>query len=139
MQIEDRQQSTVMLSNSSLQYETVSLHKNQVNHLFRKFFFNINDFKCTKQYITHFLMHDSAQEQVAYSTLPFKVQTTPLDYKLHTDCTVHLQHSTPTWHQETMGQQKTKKTNKKISSIVFNIINNTHQLNAPGLLYIANI
>lgn len=96
-----------MLSNSSLQYETVLLHKNQVNHLFRKFFFNINDFKCTKQYITH-LMHDSEQEPVAYSTLPFKVQTTPLDYKLHTDCTVHLQHSTPTRHQETMGRQQKK-------------------------------
>lgn len=40
-------------------------------------------------------MHDSEQDPVAYSTLPFKVQTTELDYKLHTDCTVFLaaQHS----------------------------------------------
>lgn len=33
-------------------------------------------------------MHDS--DPVAYSMLPFKVQTTQLDYKLHTDCTVPL-------------------------------------------------
>lgn len=52
-------------------------------------------------------MHDSEQDPVAYSTLPFKVlQTTKLVYKLHTDCTVPLQHSSPTWHQETMEKGK---------------------------------
>lgn len=33
---EERGQSTVMLSNSELQYETELSHKNRVNHLFRK-------------------------------------------------------------------------------------------------------
>lgn len=89
---------------NQLQYETDLLHKNQVNCLFRKFFFlNINVLKNTKQYITH-LMHDS--DPVAYGTLPFKVQTTWLDYKLHTDCTVPLEHITPTWYQQTMGKGK---------------------------------
>lgn len=86
-----------------LQYETDLLHKNQVNCLFRKFFLNINVLKNTKQYITH-LMHDS--DPVAYGTLSFKVQTTWLDYKLHTDCTVPLEHITPTWYQQTMGKGK---------------------------------
>lgn len=88
-----------------LQYETDPLHKNQVNCLFRKIFFflNINVLKNTKQYITR-LMHDS--EPVAYGTLPFKGQTTRLDYKLHTDCTVPPEHITPTWYQQNMGKGK---------------------------------
>lgn len=88
-----------------LQYGTDLLHKNQVNCLFRKIFFflNINVLKNTKQYITR-LMHDS--DPVAYGTLPFKGQTTWLDYKLHTDCTVPLEHITPTWYQQNMGKGK---------------------------------
>lgn len=76
-------------------------------------------------------MHDSEQDPVAYGTLPFKVQTTELDYKLHTDCTVFLQHSTPTWHQETMGKGKDQQHRLLIRIHTYK--------NAPGPHYIANI
>lgn len=46
--------------------------------------------KNTKQYITR-LMHGS--DPVAYGTLPFKGQTTLLDYKLHTDRASGAHHS----------------------------------------------
>lgn len=51
-------------------------------------------------------MHDSEQDPVAYSTRSFKVQTTELDYKLHTDRTVLLWHITPHMALGDYGKRK---------------------------------
>ena len=81
-------------------------------------------------------MHDSERDPVAYSTLPFKVQTTELDYKLHTDRTVLCLCSTALPHgiRRHMGKKEKDQQHRLLLRI------HTYK-NAPGprSTYIANI